>query len=188
MLRYISLSFALCTAIVANLAYADCALVSTKDNTPINIKVVETDTAEAKSFLKDCINPYTKIYAKDATAAKAGRKVYNFNGCTGCHGGKLEGIMAPALSKDKRLDGVGNYGAFNAQWVYAKNATDKGMFETIAAGTPGRTGGLMPIWHNQVKDHLGDGLSTDEILKVIAYIRSEFKGDSGKPWLDEKPQ
>jgi cytochrome c-L len=35
----------------------------------------------------------------------------------------------------------------------------------------------------QQPDKVGDGLSTDEILKIIGYIRSEYKGDGEKDWL-----
>jgi cytochrome c-L len=163
-------------------ASGECKLVSIKDNSPLAIKVVTTDTPEAKQFLETCVNPYTKIYAADAEAAKAGRKVYTFNNCMGCHGGKLEGIMAPSLSKNTQ----GGQGAFDQKWVYAQNLTDKGMFETIAAGTPGTSGGTMFVWHNQLPGHTGDGLSTDDILKVVAYIRTEYKGDGEKTWLSEK--
>lgn len=163
-------------------AQAECKLVSTKDSTPLAVKADEADTPEAKEFLATCINPYTKKYAADKEAAKAGRKVMTYNGCTGCHGGKLEGVMAPSLRKD------GGQGAFDKVWAYAKNQTDKGMFETIAGGTPGTSGGLMPVWHKHQPDKVGDGLSTDEILKAVAYIRTEYRGDSGTPWMDEKPQ
>jgi len=156
-----------------------CKLVSTKDDSPLAIKVSDKDTPQAKEFLSTCVNPYTKVYAADAEAAKAGRKVFTFNNCMGCHGGKLEGIMAPSLSKNTQ----GGQGAFDQKWVYAKNATDKGMFETIAGGTPGTSGGSMFIWHVQLPGHTGDGLSTDDILKVIAYIRTEYKGDGEKTWL-----
>lgn len=156
-----------------------CELVSTKDNSPLAIKVAATDSAEAKSFLSTCVNPYTKIFAADAEAAKAGRKVYTLNNCMGCHGGKLEGVMAPSLSKNT----AGGQGAFDQKWVYEKNATDKGMFETISGGTPGTSGGTMFVWHNQLPGHTGEGLSTDEILKAIAYIRTEYKGDGEKTWL-----
>ena len=159
-------------------ASAACNLVSTKDGSPLAVKAVDTDTPEAKSFLETCINPYTKAYIKDPELIKkGGKKLFGYNGCSGCHGGKLEGVMAPALNKQ------GGQGAFDTKWVYAKNSTDKGMFETIAAGTPGVSGGLMPIWHAQQPDHVGDGLSTDDILKIIGYIRSEYKGDGEKDWL-----
>lgn len=159
-------------------AGAGCNLVSTKDGSPLNIKVVDTDTPEAKQFLETCVNPYTKIYMADEEAAKKGRREYNYNNCTGCHGGKLEGVMAPSLRKD------GGTGAFDTKWVYAKNETDKGMFETIAGGTPGTSGGVMFIWHNQLEGKTGDGLTTDQILKVIAYIRTQYKGDGEKKWLN----
>ncbi len=159
-------------------AAAECKLESTKDGSPLVIKATDTDSAEAKEFLETCVNPYTKAYAKDPSLIKpGGKKLFGYNGCSGCHGGKLEGIMAPSLSK------FGGQGAYDTKFVYAKNATDKGMFETIAGGTPGVSGGTMFIWHNQLPDHTGDGLTTDEILKLIAYIRSEYKGDGEKTWL-----
>ena len=161
-------------------ASGSCELVSTKDNKPLVIKEVATDTPQAKEFLKTCANPYTKVFAQDPEAAKQGRKVFTFNNCMGCHGGKLEGIMAPSLSKNTQ----GGQGAYDQKWVYAKNTTDKGMFETIAGGTPGTSGGTMFIWHNQLEGHTGDGLSTDDILKVIAYIRTEYKGNGPKDWMN----
>jgi cytochrome c-L len=85
--------------------------------------------------------------------------------------------MAPSLVKN------GGVGAFDTRWVYAKNGTDKGMFETIANGTPGISGGNMFIWHNQLEGHTGDGLTTDEILKAISYIRTVYKGNDEKTWL-----
>ena len=158
-------------------AKADCAFVSTKDGKPLAIKAVDTDTPEAKEFIKTCVNPYTKKFVADAEAAKAGRKVLTLNGCTGCHGGNLTGLMAPSLVKN------GGTGAFDTKWVYAKNATDKGMFETISNGTPGTSGGVMSTWHTQLEGHVGDGLSTDEILKAVGYIRSIYKGDGEKTWM-----
>lgn len=159
-------------------ASAACNLVSTKDASPLATKATATDTPEAKVFLETCVNPYTKAYIADPTLIKAGgKKLFGFNGCSGCHGGKLEGVMAPSLNKQ------GGQGAFDTKWVYAKNSTDKGMFESIAGGTPGASGGLMPVWHIQQPDKVGDGLTTDEILKIIGYIRSEYKGDGTKDWL-----
>ena len=160
-------------------ANAACKLVSMKDGSALNIKAAADDTPQAKEFLETCNNPYTKVYVKDAAAAKAGRKVYTLNNCMGCHGGKLEGIMAPGLRKQAN----GGQSQYDNKWVYAANATDKGMFETIAGGTPGSSGGAMFVWHKAVEGHTGEGLSTDEILKVVAYIRTEYKGEGDKPWL-----
>jgi len=161
----------------ASASSESCSFISTKDNSPLAIKVVATDTPESKEFLATCINPYTKKYAADPEAAKVGKKVLSYNGCTGCHGGNLGGLMAPSLVKN------GGTGAFDTKWVYEKNGTDKGMFETIAGGTPGTSGGTMLIWHNQLPGKTGDGLSTDDILKAIAYIRTVYKGDGEKTWM-----
>jgi len=187
-------------AMVSTQASADCKFVSTKDGSPLNIKAMPDDTPEAKEFLKTCKNPYTKtvgeaykvwkeLKSKDRSpeenkkylAAKKtyykARREYNYNNCTGCHGGKLEGVMAPSLNKG------GGQGAFDTKWVYAKNATDKGMFETISGGTPGKSGGTMFIWHKQLDGHTGDGLTTDQILRAISYIRANYRGDGEKKWL-----
>ncbi len=162
-------------------ANAACELVSTVDGTPLNIKATADDSDAAKTFLETCKNPYNEIFAKDAKALKKqGRRAYNYNNCGGCHGGKLEGIMAPGLKKQPS----GGQSQWDNQWVYPKNATDKGMFETIAGGTPGKSGGTMFKWHKQIEGHTGDGLTTDDILQAIAYIRTKYEGTGGKTWLE----
>ncbi len=161
-------------------AQADCDLISNKDGSKLPIKAEETDTPEAKEFLKTCVNPYTKKFIADPEAAKAGKKLYNYNNCTGCHGGNLEGVMAPALHK-----GGGN-DIYDGKWTYAKNKTDKGMFETIAGGganTSVSNRGVMLTFHKQVPGHLDVGLSTDEILKIVAFVRTKYRGDDEKTWL-----
>lgn len=161
------------SAASANAAGSNCSLVSTKDNSPLVIKVVATDTPEAKEFLATCINPYTKLYAKDAEAAKAGHKQYNFQGCSGCHGGNANGLMGPSM--------------IDAQWEYTKHTSDKGLFETIAGGTNGMGAtarGSMLTWHNQLPGHTGDGIDTDTTLKIIGWMRTQYTGGGEKPWLN----
>ena len=150
-----------------------CSLISTKDDSPLVIKAVATDTPEAKQFLETCINPYTKLYAKDAEAAKAGKKQFAFQGCSGCHGGNANGLMGPSI--------------IDAQWEYPKHNTDKGMFETIAGGTNGKGAtnrGSMLIWHNQLPGHSGEGIDTDTILKIMAWLRTQYVGGGETPWLN----
>ena len=161
---------------------AGCNLVSTIDGSPLNIKATASDSDAAKTFLETCKNPYNEIFANDPKALKkVGKRAYNYNNCTGCHGGKLEGVMAPGLKKQPE----GGQSQWDNQWVYPQNATDKGMFETIAGGTPGKSGkGTMFKWHKQIEGHTGDGLTTDEILQAIAYIRTHYEGTDGKPWLE----
>jgi cytochrome c-L len=185
-------------------ANAACNLISTIDGTPLNIKATAEDSEYAKTFLETCKNPYTKITidahktwselkdksgrspeeTKKFLAAKKvyykARREYNYNNCTGCHGGKLEGVMAPGLKKQPE----GGQSQWDNMWVYPKNATDKGMFETIAGGTPGKSAkGTMFKWHQQIEGHTGDGLTTDSILKAIAYIRAHYEGKDEKTWL-----
>ncbi len=150
-----------------------CNFISTKDDSPLLIKVVATDTPEAKQFIETCINPYTKLYAKDAEAAKAGKKQYAFQGCSGCHGGNANGLMGPSI--------------IDAQWEYTKHNTDKGMFETIAGGTLGKGAtarGSMLTWHNQLPGHSGDGVDTDTILKIIGWLRTQYTGGGETPWMN----
>ena len=158
-----------------------CDLVSVIDGTPLSIKVAAGDSDAAKTFLATCKNPYNDIFANDPNALKKlGRRAYNYNNCTGCHGGKLEGVMAPGLKKQPN----GGQSQWDNQWVYPRNGTDKGMFETIAGGTPGKSGkGAMFKWHKQIEGHTGDGLTTDEILQAIAYIRTKYEGTDGKTWM-----
>jgi cytochrome c-L len=162
-------------------ASAACKLVSVIDGKPLNIKATAEDSEAAKTFLETCKNPYNEIFEKDPQALnKLGKRAYNYNNCTGCHGGKLEGVMAPGLKKQP----VGGQSQWDNQWVYPQNATDKGMFETIAGGTPGKSAkGTMFKWHKQIEGHTGDGLTTDEILQAIAYIRTHYEGTDGKTWL-----
>jgi len=58
-------------------------------------------------------------------------------------------------------------GLTGPKYNYAKDATNKGMFETIWAGTNGGMGakgfGLM------TED---DGVTVDELLKIISFVRS----------------
>ncbi len=157
----------------ANEAGSNCSLVSTKDNSPLVIKVVATDTPEAKEFLATCINPYTKLYAKDAEAAKVGKKAYAYNGCSGCHGGNANGLMGPSM--------------IDAQWEYTKHTSDKGLFETIAGGTNGMGAtarGSMLTWHNQLLGHTGEGIDTDTTLKIIGWLRTQYTGGGETPWLN----
>lgn len=146
-------------------ASAACNLVSTKaGNAPLTVKVTDKDTPEAKEFLETCINPYTKKYAADPEAAKAGKKLFGYYSCTQCHGGNAGGQTGPSITDDT--------------WQYAKHTTDKGMFETIAGGSDAG----MPTWHGQLAGN-DELLKTDEILKIIGWLRSMYKGGGDKPWL-----
>ena len=138
-----------------NASAADISLVATQDGSPLNIKKELFDTPQAKEFLATGKNPYVG----NEEGIKGGKKKYNLYSCVACHGGHGEGAVAPGL--------------IGPGFKYAKNATNKGMFETIWHGTNGGMGakglGLM------LPEDPAEGLKPDDVLKVIAFIRSNSK-------------
>ena len=145
-------AFLLSAAGTTNIARADNAaeLVDTRDGKPLKIN---PDTEQAKKFMATGQNPY--IGNQEAIAS--GKKLYQLYSCTQCHGSQAQGQTAGGLTGPK----------FN----HSKSTTDKGMFEIIWAGTnggmSGKGKGVMDT--NDPKN----GLSPDEVLKVIAWIRSQ---------------
>ena len=128
------------------------AFVTTQDGSPLAIKPELFDTPEAKQFMTTGKNPYVGNQA----AVEKGKKLFQMYSCTQCHGGDAQGQTGPSLH--------------GPDFKYAKDATNKGMFETIWHGTNGGMGakgkGLMdPTDPN-------NGLSPDEILKIIAWVRT----------------
>jgi len=101
----------------------------------------ETQSGIQRSFLASGVNGYLG----DAAAIETGAQLY-LEKCAICHGLEGRGRMAPSLADDV--------------WVYDKNRTDKGMFETVWGGAAG------------VMTPFRGVLSQDEILRVIAYVRS----------------
>lgn len=126
--------------------------VTTQDGSPLKLKPELFDTATAKEFAATGKNPYIG----NAEAIEKGKKLFQMYSCTQCHGGDAQGQTGPSLH--------------GPDYKYAKDATNKGMFETIWNGTNGGMGakgkGLMdPTDPN-------NGLSVDEVLKIIAWIRT----------------
>ena len=83
-------------------------------------------------------------YAGDRTAMAEGRQLFVRFNCSGCHGGRAGGGMAPSLR--------------DVDWIYGNN--DAQVFSSIAEG---RARG-MPSWHTR--------LTADQIWKLVAYIKS----------------
>lgn len=126
--------------------------VTTQDGSPLVIKPELFDTPEAREFATTGKNPYIG----KQEAIEKGKKLFQLYSCTQCHGGDAQGQTGPSLH--------------GPNYKYAKNATNKGMFETIWHGTNGGMGakgkGLMdPTDPN-------NGLSPDEVLKIIAWVRT----------------
>ena len=126
--------------------------VTTQDGKPLEIKPELFDTPAAKEFAATGKNPYIG----QQEAIDKGKKLFQMYSCTQCHGGNAGGQTGPSLH--------------GPNFKYAKNATNKGMFETIWHGTNGGMGakgkGLMdPTDPN-------NGLVPDEVLKIQAWIRT----------------
>jgi cytochrome c oxidase cbb3-type subunit 3 len=83
-------------------------------------------------------------YSSDRTAIGEGRKLFVSFNCSGCHGGRAGGGMAPSLRDE--------------DWIYGNR--DAQIFSSIAEG---RAHG-MPSWHKQ--------LTADQTWKLVAYIKS----------------
>jgi cytochrome c-L len=135
------------------------AFVDTQEGKPLIIDAALFDTPQAKEFLATGKNPY--IGNEEAIAR--GQKVYQLYSCTQCHGPEAKGQVGPGL--------VG------PDFKYPKDATNKGMFETIWHGTNGGMGGK-GIGIMDPTDPK-NGISPDEMLKVIAWIRSVSNGITG---------
>ena len=119
---------------------------------------VQADSDQAKEFLATGKNPYIG----DKNAIAAGKKLYQLYSCAQCHGAQAQGQTAKGLT--------------GPRYNHAKSANDEGMFEIIWAGTNGGMSG-------KGKGHMdpttpNNGLSADEALKVIAWIRSQ--GQNGQ--------
>ena len=133
--------------------------VDTQEGKPLIIDSALFDTLEAKQFLATGKNPY--IGNEEAIAR--GRKVYQLYSCTQCHGPEAKGQVGPGL--------------IGPDFKYPKDATNKGMFETIWHGSNGGMGGK-GIGIMDPTDPK-NGISPDEMLKVIAWIRSVSSGITG---------
>jgi cytochrome c-L len=92
-------------------------------------------------------------YNEDKAAIEKGKSLYS-TGCSGCHGHEAEGKLGPGLADD--------------YWTYPRNATDVGLFETLFGGANGMMG---PQYVN---------FSNDEMLHIMAFLRSIYTGDPAK--------
>jgi len=129
------------------------SFVDTQEGKPMTIDPKLFDTPAAKEFLATGKNPYIG----NEEQIKKGKRIFGLYSCTQCHGPEARGQVGPGL--------------IGPTFRYPKNATNKGMFETIWHGTNGGMGakglGLMNPGTPE------DGIKPDEILQVISWIRSQ---------------
>lgn len=128
------------------------AFETTQDGKPLVIDEKLFDTPAAKEFLATGKN----TYIGNEEAIKKGKKIFGLYSCTQCHGPEAAGQVGPGL--------------IGPTFKYPKDATNKGMFETVWHGTNGGMGakgkGLMD------PSDASNGLTPDELLQVIAWVRS----------------
>jgi cytochrome c-L len=132
-------------------ATAQIKLVKTTDGSEITFPAgaLKGTPAEAE-FFKTGKN----IYIGDAKAIAYGKKRFGLWSCTQCHGPTAGGQVGPGL--------------LGPTFRYPKDATNKGMFETVWAGSNGGMGGKgLGIMSAD------DGMSADELLQTIAWIRAQ---------------
>jgi cytochrome c-L len=134
---------------------AETTFTDTKNNQPLKISPALFDTEQSKKFLATGQNPYIG----DQAAIASGKKLYQSYSCGQCHGANAGGQTAKGITGPN----------FN----HAKAANDKGMFEIIWAGTNGGMSGK----GKGVMDPTDpkNGMSPDEVLKLIAWVRSQGK-------------
>ena len=126
------------------------ATISTLAAQPGMAQVSPQDTAQAGPTAEQ--PKKLNPYTGDEEKIAEGRKLYLRWNCYGCHGSMGGGGMGRPLNDE--------------QWLYGGD--DASVLESIKEGTPGG----MPS--------LKDRLTEDEIWKIIAYIRSYYKGDPSK--------
>jgi cytochrome c-L len=102
----------------------------------------EIETSAVKRFKETGTN----VYRDDPSAVQAGKALYD-QWCQPCHNSDASGKLAPPL--------------IGARHVYPQTSTDVGMFAIIYGGAAG----AMQAFSTR-------GLTQDDMLKIIAYIRS----------------
>jgi cytochrome c(L) len=98
--------------------------------------------------------PAGNPFARDTAAIAQGRKIFMTNGCSGCHGVGGGGGMGKPLIDD--------------EWKFGSDDTT--LFKLIRGEIPGQT---MP-------NVIGKSLTDDEVWKVLAFVRTLYKGDPAK--------
>jgi cytochrome c-L len=114
------------------------------DNSPLEVKPRpnEVETDAVKSFKETGRAPY----AGDEQALAEGKKLYQVN-CQACHLPDGSGRIGPSL-----IDGTSKY---------PRGTTDVGMFEILYGGASGA-----------MQSFARRGMTQDQMLKTIAYVRS----------------
>jgi len=123
---------------------AEIAFRHALDNSPLEVKPRpnEVETDAVKEFKSTGTNPY----GGQEAALADGRKLYAAN-CQACHLPDGSGRIGPSL--------------IDKTWIRERAGTDVGMFEIIYGGASGA-----------MQSFARRGMTQDDMLKIIAYVRS----------------
>nr|BAL54076.1 cytochrome c [uncultured Gammaproteobacteria bacterium] len=114
---------------------------------------VAKDFKQPSPAVQQFLNTGQNPYNCDTKKIEEGHNLF-LTACSGCHGHEAEGKLGPALKDD--------------YWTYPAGASDKGLFEILFGGASGQMG----------PQYLS--LTMDDMLKVMAYLRSIYQGDPRK--------
>ena len=128
----------------AGAVHAEVQFRHALDDAPLPVKPQpgEVETDAVKTFKEAGQNPYNGTEQVLAD----GKKLYAEQ-CQACHLPDGSGRIGPSLIGDK--------------WVRERAATDVGMFEIIYGGSSGA-----------MQSFARRGMAQDEMLRIIAYVRS----------------
>ncbi|MDF1583391.1 MAG: cytochrome c(L), periplasmic [Methyloprofundus sp.] len=153
--KQILTSALLVSAVAGTSAHADITLRHALLGTELDMSFAKKG-GDTPAF-KEFMKEGKNPYNTDKAAIEQGESLY-MTGCSGCHGHEAEGKLGPGLADD--------------YWTYPSIATDKGFFEVLFGGANGMMG---PQYVN---------FNTDEMLKIMAWIRSIYTGNPKKAkWL-----
>jgi len=131
------------TAILLTLVLAGCGDTPPHGASRIQPRLPSTSVGPIPGPGDDTIGTVNP-YSDNRTALGEGRQLFVRFNCSGCHGGRGGGGMAPSLR--------------DIDWLYGSH--DDQVFSSIAEG---RAHG-MPTWQPQ--------LTPDQIWKLVTYIKS----------------
>ena len=142
----ITVLFIVIAGLIAPLAQAKAkSLQFTHTFSGKSLEIVPAAQEEVTPAVKAMLSEGRNLYLGNEDIIEEAAPLF-LRHCAVCHGIGAKGRMGPNL--------------IDTTWVYAKNKTDKGFFESVYGGA----GGMMKGFK--------DGISLDEILQVIAYVRS----------------
>ncbi len=139
-------------AVATGGAHAGVTFRNALTGMPLDLTVAK-DWKQPSEGVRRFLETGENPYNCDKEKVEEGHSLF-LSACSGCHGHEAEGKLGPGLADD--------------YWTYPAGLTDKGLFEIMFGGANGMMG---PQYVN---------LSIDEMLKIMAFLRSIYNGNPKK--------